>query len=544
MSSDAPGAAAADAPSVCLPEAPAVTAGQKLCMLAIIAAALAIRLGAAPLIQLNSDEAHTFNVVRCGLADLLSGRAFDISHAQGYHLTLAALAKLFGDSILLARIINAILGSLAVLTVMVLVRKLAPVALIWLGVGLLMAVNPMMLMLSLQTRPYAMQSLALPLMLLAVLNWRERRKPGWLVLYALTVLVAFNYHYTSVFYIAGLGCWWLWVSRKDPREIGRIVAIHVVIMVLLIPSFLFMYKQIGLQASGRVTHGARRMYHVLGWPYYFVYGNSVARPEKSKLLLIATAAPLAILLLALVPPGLAHIWRNLKARRGLILTMLILPLGFVVLVNFLRPLASSRYASFMWPMFALVLMCGVWALKRSALRAAALGVLVVMGVMGSAMYVHRFASHYPPFASETLAAHARQPFAMFTYPSVARSMILEYPRDAFFGTLHYKKGQPLARCFPQPPIDFARGTRREWVPFDDAFLAKLPYAELWLYVDVRPLTAYLDGSRVLREVPAAVEKHYRLDRSFPWPNEDRPVIHMMKFRRPGAGPATQPAATP
>jgi hypothetical protein len=123
-------------------------------------------------------------------------------------------------------------------------------------------------------------------------------------------------------------------------------------------------------------------------------------------------------------------------------------------------------------------------------------------------------------------------------------MILEYPRDAFFGTLHYKKGRPLARCFPQPPIDFARGATREWTQLDDAFLAKLPYDELWLYVDVRPLTAYPNGPRVLREVPPAVEKHYRLERSFHWPSEDRHVIHMMKFTRPAAKPPTQPAATP
>ncbi|MCJ7544032.1 MAG: glycosyltransferase family 39 protein [Phycisphaerae bacterium] len=498
--------------------------------------AAALRLAVAPILTLDGDECHTILVSRFSFSDLLACEAFDIGNPQGFHLLLSAVRQVFGENILVYRVVNALIGTAAVAAILMLCRLLVPRPVIWLGVGLLTALNPMQLTFSLHLRPWAVQALTLSLAIWAALRWRRDRRLWQLVVYVVAMFIAFNTNYSAAFCWAALGLWWLWDSRRSGRRLAWVVGTNLVLLALLVPSGVFLWWQMQHQELSR--GGTAWIFHLLGFPYFFIYGNSVARPERGRWLMLVTAIPAVVVMAPVLLAGLRGVWKTAEPR-GLVLTMLILPFLFLAGMCLFTPFFFSRYLAFMWPMFALTLMLGVDAFGRR-LRTVGLAALIVMELVGCAGYALRFAQEYPPFLCRTLQAHAEKDFGIIFYPSGDRQLIVQWPGRPRILWIAKTQPEVVVSVFPDPPMDYVKlyPMPREKL---SAWLARDLPKEMWLYCDLRPNTDYPDAAQTMERVKQMLTGPYRLEQTWSWPSEKQVKYQLLEFRR-AQGPASREGA--
>jgi hypothetical protein len=497
-----------------------------LLAMGIVLLAAALRLGVAPILTLDGDECHTILVGRFSFTDLVHGRAFDIGNPQGFHMFLSALRQVFGENILLYRDANAIIGTLAVAVIMMLCRLLAPRPAIWLGVGLLTALNPMELTFSLHLRPWAVQALTLSLAMWAALRWQRDHRLWLLVVYVLSMFAAINTNYSAVFCWAALGLWWLWDSRRSGRQVATVVLVNVLVLILFVPSMVFLWWQIHHQ---ELTRGGKSwMFHLFGFPYFFIYGNSVARPERGLRLMLLTSVPAVIVLAPLLLAGLRAVWKTVKPR-GVVLAMLFLPFLFLVGFCLYQPFFFSRYLAFIWPMFALTLMLGLYSFGPW-IRSVALVLLLGMELLGCAGYAVRFANEYPAFLYPTLQANAGQHFGIIIYPAGERQLILQSSSRPMILGIMQTKGDLVVAIYPNPPTDYVKSFPVPRAKLSTMLAGGLP-DELWFYCDLRPTGEYRDASAVLERVKQLLAGPYRLEQTWQWPSKGKGKILLLKYRR-------------
>jgi hypothetical protein len=503
----------------------------KVLAVGIVLLALALRLGAVPFQTLESDESQAILTGRFDFLDLLECKAFDIGNPQGFHLFLSAMRQVFGENILIYRLANILISTLAVAIIMALCRQLVPQAPIWLGVGLLTAVNPMHLMFSLQLRPWAVQALTLSLAMWAVLWWRRDHRWRHLAIFVLAMFLAFNTNYSAVFCWAALGLWWLWDSRRNGRHLATVVLVNALLGVLLIPTLIFLGWQIQQQEFKRATTW---MLHLFGFPYYFIYCNSVGRAERSVWLMFATVIPAVAVLAPSLLMGLRAVWKTVKPR-GFVLTTLFLPILFLMGLCLRSPFFNTRYLAFIWPIFALTVMLGL-STFRPWIRRTALAMLLGMELAGCIGYVGWPAMDYPPFLYPTLQAHAGPHFGIILYPRHEQQLILQWSSQQ--GSSQPKiimiRGEKLPRLvvqvYPDSPTDYVKTYPIPQEELSVVLARGLP-EELWFYCDLRPKSLSPQLSKVLEQVKQMLNGSYRLEETWHWPSEQDSMIQLLKFHR-------------
>jgi hypothetical protein len=494
----------------------------------IVLLAAAVRLGIAPIVTLDGDESEVITLIRSSPGELLTGKAVDLSHPPGHPLVLWIVRHMFGENVLLYRAVQSVLATLTVVMVMAICRLLVPRAGIWLGVGLLMAVNPMLVMLSLLIRPYAVELLLLSLATWAMLRWRRDRRLWSLVVYVLAIVAVFNVHYGSVFFWAALGLWWLWDSRRSKRQLTETVVANLVALVLILPTVRFMMWQIHM--SGLILNVAVWTYHTVGFPYYFICGGSLAHPEYCPLwLIITTVIPLAVVLIPSLLAGLWAVWKTVEAR-GFVLAILFLPFLFMMAMSLHKPFFASRYIATIWPMFALTLVLGL-STFRLRIRAAAFVFLVLLELIGCVSYAARYADMYPPFLTPTLEAYGGQHFGLIAYPD-PRPLIVQSSKPSLILRINNRTLPKLVvSVYPDPPANYVKDhLLPEW-DLSTLLASGLP-EELWFYCDSRPESQHDKALKVLEQTKQMLSGPYRLEKTWYWPNEQKAKIYLLKFRRP------------
>lgn len=457
----------------------------KVLAVGIVLLAAVLRLAVTPVLTMYSDEATTVAVARFGFGDLLACKAFDIGNPQGFHLFLSAVRQVFGENILLYRLINAAIGTAAVAIIMILCRRLAPHAAVWLGVGLLTAVNPMHLVFSLQLRPWAVQMLTLALAAWAVLRWRGDHRAGALGVYVAAMFVAVNTNYSAVFFWAAIGLWWLWDDRRSAKGLMTVVLVNLLLLALLIPTGVFLWWQVHHQEI--VRGGKAWMFHLFGFPYFFIYGNSVARPERGVWLMAITAIPAVGVMVPLLLAGLRAAWKTVVPR-SFVPAMLFVPFFMLAGICLFKPFFFSRYLAFIWPVFALTLVLGLGAFRKG-LRWAGWALLLAMELAGCAGYALRYVDDYPPLLYQTLQAQAGKDFAVLIYPLGERQLATQWHRGPITILRVDKiRPEPTVMAFPHPPAEFVRFDALPQRTLSALLAEGLP-EEVWFYCDLHPATS-------------------------------------------------------
>ena len=496
----------------------------------VVAAALGIRLLVAFLMTMYGDESHTIAVARHGFADLLAGRAYDVGNPQGYHLLLSGLRQVLGESVLLYRLVSVLAGTAGAALAMKLVAMLIDDRRVALGTGLLMAVNPMQIMNSVQMRPYALQLLLIVAAQCCVLLWRQRRGAWPLVGYAAAMVLAFNVHYLTVLFWAAIGLWWLWDARKSPRDIVRVVGINMLAAVLVAPSVLLMLRQLSISHASR-GEGAWFI-HAVGWPFYFLAGNCLTRPTYGIWPFVLAGVPFAVVFVPAVVASVRWLWRT-QRQRSFILSMVILPIAVLVVINFFQRISSSRYLGFIWVIFASIVIAGVLRLPRW-LKGLSVVVLAGLSVAGTVAFVGYFARIELPAVFQTLSDRAGQRFLLLSASSFTRSSAIRFTQRAEIWTFVQEDGEMRASRFPQPPDAFVEYGNAPRLEVLHEALAATEHREVWLVIDPRSqYVAYQVWRAAGKIVMPLLEERYELVEEYRFPPglSDDQTIRMLKYSR-------------
>ena len=178
--------------------------------LGILALALAVRLYQIDVQVVWHDEAFSVWLARMSPARAIFLTAHDV-HPPLYYLLLHAWMSVFGDGLLAVRGLSVVMGVMTVGMAMLLAHQLAS----WqvaVRAGLLLALYPIAVYYSQETRMYALLGMLMFSALLALLLWVRRQQDRYLVAYALLMIGGLYTHYFAL--LCALACWLYLLSVK------------------------------------------------------------------------------------------------------------------------------------------------------------------------------------------------------------------------------------------------------------------------------------------------------------------------------------------
>ena len=177
------------------------------------------------------DEISSITTARAPMKYVYEGSILAANSLPTYFLMLRPfVAGSTADLEFRARLLSAIAGALTVpvfIGVVYLWRRQRGTALF---AGALLAINPLHLWYSQETRGYTLMLLFGLLAILCFEIARERRRPVWWVLYILFALMAIAIHRTGAIFPAACGLWHLWeiAQRRTP---WKNILVHLPIVV-------------------------------------------------------------------------------------------------------------------------------------------------------------------------------------------------------------------------------------------------------------------------------------------------------------------------
>jgi mannosyltransferase len=200
---------------------------ERLVLVALVAAAAALRFTRIGHQSFWLDESYTVDLVQRPFGHMLSGVSSDESTPPLYYVLAWLWEKVFGHGEAGLRSLSALFGTLAVPAAWAAAREWFESPRVGLIAGALVAFNPFFVWYSQEARSYSL------LVLLAALTlfFLARRSYGW---WALTAALALLTHYFAAFLLVPEAIWLLWRHRERAAWLatGAVVAVGLALIPL------------------------------------------------------------------------------------------------------------------------------------------------------------------------------------------------------------------------------------------------------------------------------------------------------------------------
>jgi len=194
--------------------------------------------------SLWNDEGNSLRLAERNVPDLIDAAARDI-HPPGYYLALKAWIALAGTSELALRALSALAGVLTVAATIALGRRLFSAGAGALS-GLLVALSPLAIYYSQETRMYALLGLLAALSMAVFVEWlarveQDRAAWAWALALALLNAAGLYTHYAYPFTLLAQGALFLlWLAWRGRSGVGRralmvYVALNLLALALFAP---------------------------------------------------------------------------------------------------------------------------------------------------------------------------------------------------------------------------------------------------------------------------------------------------------------------
>jgi mannosyltransferase len=201
---------------------------ERLILVALVAAAAALRFTRIGHQSFWLDESYTVDLVQRPFGDMLSGVASDESTPPLYYVLAWLWEKVFGHGEAGLRSLSAVFGTLTVPVAWRAAREWFDSPRAGLVAAALVAFNPFFVWYSQEARSYSL----LVLMTALTLLFLARRSYGW---WALTAALALCTHYFAAFVLVPEAIWLVWSSKRARAAwlaIGGVVAVAVALIPL------------------------------------------------------------------------------------------------------------------------------------------------------------------------------------------------------------------------------------------------------------------------------------------------------------------------
>ncbi len=322
-------------------------------ILAIVAAAVALRLFEASRTHLWFDELVTLWSARLPVGRMLETLAKDI-HPPLHNLIVHGWRAIGGEGDLWLRSSSILFGAVLVVSVALMGRSMFGARVGLLG-ALLLALHRTQAHLTTELRYPSLLWLCLGVCMWTGWEWAERGRTRYAVGLVLATAAALYTHYLSGFVIAWLGLWGLVRLRKEPRRLWGWVGLFAAAGALFLPQLGTLLTQI--QRSGQ---------HWNDPPGPVALWEMLRKFCWSQAWVVPFAAPLT--LLPLTKP-------DLRRQAVFLLVMSLGPILSCYLLSRLDlPLFLDRYMMYAVPAWLLLISAGVLGLRSRALR---IGLLVL-----------------------------------------------------------------------------------------------------------------------------------------------------------------------
>ena len=337
------------------------------------------------------DETTSLIIARMDLSSVVAWAAGDI-HPPLYYLVLHFWLRL-GDSEFVLRALSAVWGTITVGLVYAVARELFDSRVALLS-ALLLAVSPLHVWYSQETRMYAMVTALSLLSSYFLLLALQRKKAGYWLGHALAATAALYTHYFALFAFLFQGLfalYWLWRSRSPLWR--QWLLTQVVVALLFLPWVPILYHQVSTGGGGWVEKsvGKPSLYALVDtWLYFSVGLDSKLYPIVLRRIayllfgLCALAALLRSLRAHSVKPGYPAS-QAYSDRDGTLfcLSYAALPVLAVWLLSQIKPMYSVRYLLPFLPPYCIWLASGIDHLKWKRVQAMVTFLLALTLLVGN-----------------------------------------------------------------------------------------------------------------------------------------------------------------
>jgi hypothetical protein len=290
---------------------------------------------------LYGDELITLDDTRSDLPGVFDGLDRNEINPPLFYLLAWGFAQ-FGDAVSLIRVPSIVFGTAVVPVVYALGRRLAGPR-VGLTAALLVALSPFAIFYATEARAYASAMFFVALSALALLRALEPgTRPSRWALYGLATLCALYTHYTTIYVVAGMAAWAVYVHRGSARTIVLVLAAAAVAYLPWVPTLLEQRDNelfVAVVGLGSDLSAAT----VFEYPAKLVSGHPfLTLPElPGDASLVALAVGAACALLALLVPPLRRVGE--RADRADVALVAILALATPVGVLAYSLLADDLY---------------------------------------------------------------------------------------------------------------------------------------------------------------------------------------------------------
>ena len=268
----------------------------------ILVVAFLLRINGVGERQLGTDEDHSLYFSRLSVNGSLGEVLATEPHPPGYYFILGFLLKVY-DSEVFLRVVTVLIGVLGILVTYFLARELSGKESVGILTALLLAINPMHLVYSLQLRSYILVSLVFMIATYCLYGYIFKGKGRMVYFLGMLYVVLFYLHFYSVFLIAmHVLTVVLWRKRVEVKDFGKSLGVLLIGVIAYVPVFLRQLDYTLIQ-EGHLPYTGLRLIEI---PYPFfkfavMVNASVIREQFGRLgllVIIIFAAMLTFFCLA------------------------------------------------------------------------------------------------------------------------------------------------------------------------------------------------------------------------------------------------------
>jgi len=406
----------------------------------IILLATLVRLYQVTVPLIWSDEAFSVWLARISLEQMVYHTAADV-HPPLYYLALHYWMTVLGDSALIVRGMSVSCGVATVAMGMLLARRVG----CWRAAviaGLLLAMFPIAVRYSQETRMYAMHGLLMMMALYVLSSWARQQRNGYLLAYMLLMITGMYTHYFTVF---GAVASWVYVGLVRDDSGRRLIRAkswwlcNLTIALALAPWLPTVFRQ--------ATEP-----RVLGWidaPTWMTLPLAMWRAFTLEADWSCAPVLMVILLVSVLLAAGVAVFQDAKPGKPSLLLALycLVPLLIAWLASYLRPMFMERYLLFALSAIPVLLAVVLSRLSWSRLLPV-LGICLMLEGVGLVRLYH----HESNLNGGTQWTHSRLDAVMaYVAKHLQPDDALLVGPSALIVDFYNKTGVPL-RVYRQAPV--------------------------------------------------------------------------------------------
>ena len=319
-------------------------------------------------VSLWHDESFSALLVKYDFSEMIARIKMDV-HPPLYYIILRGWTDVFTNSLFSLRMFGVFFSFLTILGVYIFINKAFKNSLLALFASLLYALSYFQIQYAMEARMYSLGTFLVVIAGYLLLKALERKKPGWWILYAVSVSLGIYTHYFIAFWIISQAIYLICFFRKEFKFALLAYSLVLISYVPWLPTFFKQFNQV------QETYWIPAM-SIWSIPNTFskMTSGAVVDPSKSWFFLV--------LLTILIAVATIFFLKKTQAKeKWLFFVSLVFPFLVAAILSYKRSIYIDRYFIFGFPFYLLILASAILAINKKSVRL----ILVSIALIGASI---------------------------------------------------------------------------------------------------------------------------------------------------------------